>query len=599
MQRLKAIVLLTLLGVAVPPLLQAQLTESYTFTTNRVVPDGNAPGLSDVRTLNSAVGAIASIKVRLKITGDFNGDLYGYVRHSSGFTVLLNRPGKSSSNESGYSDDGLDVTFQTGATNGEIHVYQNVTTPADGSPLTGTWEPDGRAVDPTIVTDVSTRSTSLTNFNGLNAAGEWTLYLADIELGGTNMLTEWGLDITGATSPTLAWANPADITYGTALSGTQLNASATYNSTNVPGTFTYTPASGAVLNAGLDQILSLTFTPADTSSFLPITTNVTINVQPAPFGSNSPPVLSMISNATVRPGAQLRFTVWASGTNGGPLTFSLDPGAPVGASITSGCALGMNTNTNYPIDSTRAAFVWVPTRAQASTTNFITVRVTDNGTPPLSATQTFVVIVEDYLDIMIGSTNGFGGQIVGVPINLASSDGVTNLVFNMPWPAGQFTNPSLTVTAPGIASASTQDQITNLLIAIQMAQGQALQGTQQIAQLNFLALANQPSAFVSLPIGSVSAVKPGGSVYTDYITQAGVVAVVRTAPLLDAAYSTNLGRSLICFGNLGVNYQLQYSTNLAPPTSWGSLLNYTQTNAVMTMDMNSSNPVIFYRLFQP
>ena len=34
-------------------------------------------------------------------------------------------------------------------------------------------------------------------------------------------------------------------TYGTALSATQLNATA-----NVPGTFVYTPAAGTVLNAG-------------------------------------------------------------------------------------------------------------------------------------------------------------------------------------------------------------------------------------------------------------------------------------------------------------------------------------------------------------
>ena len=40
-------------------------------------------------------------------------------------------------------------------------------------------------------------------------------------------------------TPTITWAAPADITYGTALSATQLNATAT-----VPGTFVYTPAAG-------------------------------------------------------------------------------------------------------------------------------------------------------------------------------------------------------------------------------------------------------------------------------------------------------------------------------------------------------------------
>ena len=40
-------------------------------------------------------------------------------------------------------------------------------------------------------------------------------------------------------TPVITWATPADITYGTALSATQLNATA-----SVPGTFAYTPAAG-------------------------------------------------------------------------------------------------------------------------------------------------------------------------------------------------------------------------------------------------------------------------------------------------------------------------------------------------------------------
>ena len=67
--------------------------------------------------------------------------------------------------------------------------------------------------------------------------------------------------ITKAT-PTVSWLNPADIVYGTTLSGTQLNATA-----SVPGTFTYTPPAGTKLNAGPNQILSVSFAPNDTNSF--------------------------------------------------------------------------------------------------------------------------------------------------------------------------------------------------------------------------------------------------------------------------------------------------------------------------------------------
>src|SRR6185503_2841969 len=67
---------------------------------------------------------------------------------------------------------------------------------------------------------------------------------------------------TTKTTPTITWVNPADITYGTALGASQLNATA-----SVPGTFVYTPASGTVLSAGDQQTLSVSFTPTDTAKY--------------------------------------------------------------------------------------------------------------------------------------------------------------------------------------------------------------------------------------------------------------------------------------------------------------------------------------------
>src|SRR3989454_775196 len=63
-------------------------------------------------------------------------------------------------------------------------------------------------------------------------------------------------------TPTITWSNPADITYGMALSATQLNATA-----SVAGTFTYTPTSGTVLASGSNQNLHVDFTPTDTANY--------------------------------------------------------------------------------------------------------------------------------------------------------------------------------------------------------------------------------------------------------------------------------------------------------------------------------------------
>ncbi len=63
-------------------------------------------------------------------------------------------------------------------------------------------------------------------------------------------------------APTIVvWTQPKAITYGTALSGTQLNATATPVS---EGTYVYNPTAGTVLNVG-SQPLSVTFTPSDTN----------------------------------------------------------------------------------------------------------------------------------------------------------------------------------------------------------------------------------------------------------------------------------------------------------------------------------------------
>jgi hypothetical protein len=68
------------------------------------------------------------------------------------------------------------------------------------------------------------------------------------------------------------WNNPADIQYGTTLSSTQLNATA-----SIPGKFVYSPKSGTKLNAGSGIKLYVTFTPTDTF-YSPVTKSVVINV---------------------------------------------------------------------------------------------------------------------------------------------------------------------------------------------------------------------------------------------------------------------------------------------------------------------------------
>lgn len=83
-------------------------------------------------------------------------------------------------------------------------------------------------------------------------------------------------------TPVITWENPADITYGTPLSATQLNATASFNGEVVDGFFAYSPAIDSVLNGGHFQDLTLEFTPNDIVNYEPVKDTVKINVLPAP-----------------------------------------------------------------------------------------------------------------------------------------------------------------------------------------------------------------------------------------------------------------------------------------------------------------------------
>src|SRR5207247_588780 len=83
-----------------------------------------------------------------------------------------------------------------------------------------------------------------------------------------------------------------------------------------------------------------------------------------------------VSNQTIAVGMTLVFTNLASDSDDDPLTFSLGAGAA----------------TNTSLNPATGVFTWTPTQAQIGS-NAFSVIVSDNGLPPLSATQSFVVTV--------------------------------------------------------------------------------------------------------------------------------------------------------------------------------------------------------------
>jgi len=155
---------------------------SASETVNTLIPDNDLSGLASTISLGSSSGHISSIVLTLDLGGTpsaFNGDYYAYLTHGSILVPLLNNVGEPAA-PFGYADNGFDVTFKDSGPN--IHNYQNFNYTFNANQqLTGTWSPDGGM---------------LSLFDGQNAGGNWTLFVADTSAGGTGNLNNWSLELT-------------------------------------------------------------------------------------------------------------------------------------------------------------------------------------------------------------------------------------------------------------------------------------------------------------------------------------------------------------------------------------------------------------------
>jgi hypothetical protein len=90
--------------------------------------------------------------------------------------------------------NGFDVTFSFGAD--DIHLAETFTPSYDvDGRLTGTWGADARNIDPDLVLDTDEQTADLDQFMGFDPNANWTIFVADMSLGGAATLDSWGLNI--------------------------------------------------------------------------------------------------------------------------------------------------------------------------------------------------------------------------------------------------------------------------------------------------------------------------------------------------------------------------------------------------------------------
>ena len=204
--------------------------------------------------------------------------------------------------------------------------------------------------------------------------------------------------------------SPASLTVNSGTNGTSLvtvtatnglNAVYTLSVSNLPSgvsaTFTNNP------NTGGQSLLTLTASNSVVSG----TANVTVIAQAGLLTrtktialtlvglTNTAPTLDPIANQTVNVGQTVAFTASATDTNQPPqtLTFALLSGA-----------------TNATLNTNSGAFSFRPLVTQANSTNNFSLKVSDNGTPSLSATQSFAVVVNPLTAPTVSDVSVVGGQ---------------------------------------------------------------------------------------------------------------------------------------------------------------------------------------------
>jgi hypothetical protein len=295
--------------------------------------------------------------------------------------------------------------------------------------------------------------------------------------------------------------------------------------------------------------------------------------------SNYPPVFTPVSNQMAIVGGQLVITNQAYDPDG--VTFSLGLPTPTGASVTPS-----------------GIFSWTPTCSQGSTTNTITILATDHGTPPLTSTITFSVTVPECIQASIGNTVMQAGHTSSVPVVLLSTTALTNMVFTVPLPPDRLTNFALVVNSPQVLTQQLQiSGVSNLQVSFILPASSVLHGPTNVGLLSFVALTNQSSAFVPLPLTNVSGKKPDGGPVANAYGQPGRVVIIGNEPLLEAALGTNAQRLLTLYGKPGSSYQMAFSTNLLR-TNWVPVWHFPMTNLSEVFQADQKSPLLFYRAWE-
>lgn len=230
-------------------------------------------------------------------------------------------------------------------------------------------------------------------------------------------------------------------------------------------------------------------------------------------------------------------------------------------------SLGAGAPRGARIDRRTGVFTWTPSTQYAHSTNLVTIQVTDNGAPSLTASQTFRIIVGDYLEVKLGRGIAPAGQLASVPLVVFTTIPATNVVFTFEAPSPLLGSFSLSTPSAPIGFANLQS-LGNFRYRVQLgtSAGASLIGERTVSQLNFLAAANGRSTFIPLVPITVTAVQVNGAPLAQAFGQPGRVVYLGREPLVELQSSPD-GADLTVYGT-GDTYTIESTPILGPGAQW-------------------------------
>jgi len=276
-------------------------------------------------------------------------------------------------------------------------------------------------------------------------------------------------------TPTLTWTTPSAITYGTALSATQLNASG-----SVAGAVVYSPASGAILSVGT-QTLTASFTPTDTSNYTNASASVNLNVLVAvPSAPTAVAATTANGEATVTftvpnfsgSSAIIGYTIRATATDGSTVTVTatgspakvtgLTPGKSYRFTVTANNSAGASdsSTTSEPltISLVNQTIAFAPLADRASNSGSFNLAATaSSGLPVIFTVLSGPALLTGNVLDLTGATgtvkirasqagNDTYAAATQVDVSFAVTAGNTQVIF------GQALNPNTNTPAADIAA---------------------------------------------------------------------------------------------------------------------------------------------------